>query len=63
MTDDPHVWLNYEEAREKGCICDYGCRSCGEPLNRMGNCPAWDPCPIGRNINDNCPLNPVKETK
>lgn len=53
---DPHIRLNYEEARKQGCICEYGCRNCDEHLSRMGNCPAWDPCPVGRKQDNNCPL-------
>lgn len=22
----------------------------------MGNCPAWDPCPMGRKADPNCPV-------
>lgn len=54
---DIHSRLTVQEAQARGCTCEFGCRSCGYSLAQMGNCPAWDPCPVGRAPNATCPLN------
>jgi hypothetical protein len=53
---DPHTYISPTEARRRGCTCEFGCRSCGEHESRMGNCPAFHPCPMGRAEDPNCPL-------
>lgn len=53
---DPHVTMTLSEALKRGCTCEYGCPTCGMEASQMGNCPAWSPCPIGREADDNCPL-------
>lgn len=50
--------LNAVQLRDYGCTCEFGCRSCGMDKYQMGSCPAWDPCPIGRAENPECPLVP-----
>lgn len=57
---DPHIYLSSEEAKQKGCICEYGCRICGMHESQMGNCPSWSSCPIGRMENKECPLLKLK---
>lgn len=42
---------------ELGCSCEFGCLQCDEPLARMGNCPGWNDCPIGREPSADCPLS------
>jgi hypothetical protein len=56
---DPHARISPDECRAKGCTCAFGCRSCGMSEGQMGNCPAWDPCPMGRDPDPNCPLMKV----
>lgn len=46
-----------EALREAGCNCEFGCRSCDSPLARVGNCPAFDPCPLGRAKAVCCPVH------
>ena len=58
---DPHATISPTEARERGCTCEFGCRSCGRPLAMMDACAAWTPChndamKIGRAADPNCPL-------
>jgi hypothetical protein len=45
------------ELRRLGCTCEFGCSNCGMHESQMGNCPSWDPCPIGRNPNPECPVH------
>lgn len=45
------------ELRKLGCTCDFGCMNCGMHESRMGACPAWDPCPMGRSPNAACPVH------
>jgi hypothetical protein len=54
---DPHIWLSPDAARAKGCTCEFGCRTCGMHEARMGGCPAWDPCPVGRAADPGCLLS------
>lgn len=53
---DPHATLDPWEAKQRGCTCEFGCRNCGYDLAGMGNCAAWNPCPVGRDPSDDCPL-------
>lgn len=43
------------ELREAGCTCEFGCRNCGMHESQMGACPAWNPCPMGRDPDPQCP--------
>ncbi len=49
--------LSPTQLRELGCTCEFGCRGCGEPEARMGNCPAFNPCPMGREKAKGCPYH------
>lgn len=49
--------LGGSEFRAKGCTCEFGCPQCGYSLASMGNCPAWSPCPVGRETKAGCPLH------
>lgn len=58
---DPHIALSPTEAREQGCTCEFGCRSCGNPMAMMDACPSLIPCvtdssKMGREPDPNCPL-------
>lgn len=53
---DPHAVISPTEARDRGCTCKFGCGACGMDESQMGNCPAWAPCPIGREVDPDCPL-------
>lgn len=48
---------------EGDCTCTYGCPNCGYALAAMGNCPAWDPCPVGREPNPTCPVHAKDDQK
>lgn len=60
---DPHARISPTEAREQGCTCEFGCHSCGLCQSQMGNCPAWDPCPIGREPHPECPITAEYEQR
>jgi len=55
--NDIHVHLSFEEAREQGCTCEFGCPVCGLHASQMGNCLSWAPCPVGREADSDCPLS------
>ncbi len=46
-----------KELLDLGCSCEFGCSQCNEPFARMGNCPGWDDCPIGRDPDPDCRLS------
>ena len=54
---DRHGTLSMDELVDLGCTCEFGCSQCNEPLDRMGNCPGWNDCPIGRHPDPDCPLS------
>jgi hypothetical protein len=52
-----HGRLSMDDLIEAGCVCEFGCQQCDEHVSRMGNCPGWNACPIGREPNPDCPLS------
>lgn len=40
-----------------GCTCSYGCPTCGEPESRMGDCPRFGGCKVGREPDPACPIH------
>jgi hypothetical protein len=54
---DRHGTLSMDELLDLGCSCEFGCSQCNEPLSRMGNCPGWNACPIGRCPDPDCRLS------
>lgn len=47
----------YTELLDAGCTCEFGCPRCGYEVSQMGNCPAFNPCPVGREHHDDCPVH------
>ena len=54
---DRHGSLSMDALIDLGCSCAFGCLQCDEPLARMGNCPGWNACPIGREPDPDCRLS------
>lgn len=63
MSSDPHATISPTEARKRGCTCEFGCRNCGYSESQMGNCPAFNPCPMGRAEDPACPLLATSATE
>ena len=57
IAGDRHGALSMDELLDLGCSCEFGCLQCDEPLARMGDCPGWNDCPIGREPDPDCPLS------
>ena len=49
------------ELRAAGCTCEFGCMNCGYHESGMGNCPAWNPCPVGRAKAKDCPVHGTED--
>ncbi len=60
---DGHGSLSMDDLLDLGCSCEFGCLQCDEPLARMGNCPGWNDCPVGRKPDPDCRLSMTPETK
>jgi len=47
------------ELRKAGCTCIFFCSNCQRTFESM-DCPAWDPCPIGREKAVACPVHGIE---